>query len=75
MQSPRAGAKLGRHADEEDDVMGRLDKRVALITGAASGIGAACAVRFAQEGANVGLVIDPPTLVFFSGETGRRLAS
>jgi multiple sugar transport system ATP-binding protein len=28
-----------------------------------------------QEGANVGLVIDPPTLVFFSGETGRRLAS
>jgi NAD(P)-dependent dehydrogenase (short-subunit alcohol dehydrogenase family) len=33
--------------------MGRLENRVALITGAASGIGAACAVRFAQEGAQI----------------------
>ena len=32
---------------------GRLEGKVAFITGAASGIGAACALRFAQEGASL----------------------
>ena len=31
--------------------MHRLENKVAVITGAASGIGSACALRFAQEGA------------------------
>ena len=33
--------------------MGKLDKKVAVITGAASGIGRASAIRFAGEGASV----------------------
>jgi meso-butanediol dehydrogenase/(S,S)-butanediol dehydrogenase/diacetyl reductase len=33
--------------------MGRLQDKVAFITGAASGIGFACAERFAREGANI----------------------
>jgi len=43
--------------------MGRLADKVAVITGAASGIGAACALRFAAEGARIaGLdVAEPPT--------------
>jgi NAD(P)-dependent dehydrogenase (short-subunit alcohol dehydrogenase family) len=41
--------------------MGRLDGKVAVITGAASGIGLACVSRFASEGARVvGLDVTEP---------------
>ncbi|MEM7413002.1 MAG: SDR family NAD(P)-dependent oxidoreductase [Myxococcota bacterium] len=41
--------------------MGRLAGRIAVITGAASGIGAACAERFASEGAVIaGLDVQKP---------------
>ena len=33
--------------------MKRLEDKVAIVTGATSGIGRSCAVRFAQEGAHV----------------------
>jgi NAD(P)-dependent dehydrogenase (short-subunit alcohol dehydrogenase family) len=41
--------------------MGRIDGAVALVTGAASGIGAACVARFAEEGAMIaGVDLSPP---------------
>ncbi|HEY8490472.1 MAG TPA: 3-hydroxybutyrate dehydrogenase [Dehalococcoidia bacterium] len=45
--------------------MGRLDNRVALVTGTATGIGHAIAVRFAQEGAAV-------AMADYQEEAGRR---
>ena len=35
---------------------GRVEGKVALVTGAARGIGRACAVRLAEEGADVALL-------------------
>ena len=55
--------------------MGRLDDKTLIVTGAASGIGRACAERFLEEGANVALTdVNEPAGRALAAEMGGRVA-
>lgn len=61
-QEPGLDRELEPHADHGEDTYrgtGRLEGRKALITGADSGIGAAVAIAYAREGADVALSYHP----------------
>src|SRR2546421_9851905 len=57
---PGTPALTTRTRFSEHIVVGRLDGKVALVTGAASGIGLACTRRFGDDGAKVvGVDLEP----------------
>ena len=63
------GARLGRQGRMKEDAMGRLTGKIAIVTGAASGIGAASAKLFADEGAQV-LAVDRPESAIDTAHAG-----